>query len=627
MLLKRCSRRRAACLLPTVLFGYLVMLLAGTAHGQLEFKNNSLDKNRVKPGSQSSRIGSAVNWQPDFESALRESQTSGKPVFWYIPTLRGSFMDRTTEIDRYMMGGPFSWPDIIAVLNEHFVPLKAKPNRQQQKQFDLVPYVFVEPGFLILNSQREVQLKLDRLTTQHPGWFRQLLTRSIPQAIEPSGKPQDLENAWLQFRNGGYEQIQLETPRPNADTAAEQLLLAGMIEFRTGNHESAAEKWRQASLIQPDHPLAWKAAAEAEGFGPFVRGFEIHRDLPTNAMQAGIESTGSAAPANCYSEVEVWNRCIDFLLAMQNENGGFTDSDYDFGGTDSLPNVHVAVTSISGMALMAASLRIAADDSRRPKIESAIEKATRYVSDDRNLNFSDRDELIWALAYRVRFLARRTKDDPTLIKVLDPMVQSLEAVQSPRGSWFHEYSNPFVTATALTALKEAQTAGAVVSQGVVEKGTTTLSRDRFGNGAFPYSSGRRGNSDNPGGPTQIAASAGRMPLCELSLRVWDRSTDDALIRAIQQSLDLNENLTAALKYDDHTSRLAYGGFFFWYDVRGRSEAIANLPESEIKSKFQQQQRELILSLPEIDGCFVDSHELGRVYGTAMALLSLTDCDN
>jgi hypothetical protein len=25
-------------------------------------------------------------------------------------------------------------------------------------------------------------------------------------------------------------------------------------------------------------------------------------------------------------------------------------------------------------------------------------------------------------------------------------------------------------------------------------------------------------------------------------------------------------------------------------------------------------------LPEIDGCFVDSHELGKTYGTAMGLL-------
>ena len=29
-----------------------------------------------------------------------------------------------------------------------------------------------------------------------------------------------------------------------------------------------------------------------------------------------------------------------------------------------------------------------------------------------------------------------------------------------------------------------------------------------------------------------------------------------------------------------------------------------------------------MALPEIDGCFVDSHEIGRCYGTAMALLCL-----
>ena len=33
-------------------------------------------------------------------------------------------------------------------------------------------------------------------------------------------------------------------------------------------------------------------------------------------------------------------------------------------------------------------------------------------------------------------------------------------------------------------------------------------------------------------------------------------------------------------------------------------------------------KKLVLDLPEFDGCFVDSHELGRAYGTAMALLCL-----
>jgi hypothetical protein len=35
----------------------------------------------------------------------------------------------------------------------------------------------------------------------------------------------------------------------------------------------------------------------------------------------------------------------------------------------------------------------------------------------------------------------------------------------------------------------------------------------------------------------------------------------------------------------------------------------------------------MLRLPELDGCFVDSHELGRCYGTAMALLSFSVLDS
>jgi len=34
----------------------------------------------------------------------------------------------------------------------------------------------------------------------------------------------------------------------------------------------------------------------------------------------------------------------------------------------------------------------------------------------------------------------------------------------------------------------------------------------------------------------------------------------------------------------------------------------------------------VLAIPEIDGCFVDSHEIGRSYGTAMALMCLSGCE-
>ena len=586
---------------------------------QTDFPKNSVAKNRVQPGPQAARSGSAVHWQPDFETALEKSRETGKPIFWYVPTLRGSFMDRTSSIDLYMMAGPFSWPDIISVLNEHYIPVKARPNRKQQKEFELVPYVFIEPGFLVIEPDGKVTSKLDRITTLHRKWFRHLLTRSVLQPIQPADKPDGLAERWKHFENGDYERVKIETPAENSAATVEELLLAGMSDFRRGDHEAAKQKWRNASKLNPDHPLAWKAAAEAEGIGPFVRGFEVHCTIPENSLQAGIESQGSAAPANVFEELDLWRRGSEFLLTMQNSKGGFTDSDYDFGGTDSLPNVHAAVTALAGMAMLEALPRCKSDTDKGPRLELAISKAANYVCDNENINPSDRDELLWALAYRVRFIARMAARDPKYRQNLQTMVQDLERMQAKTGNWFHEYRNPFVTATALLALHEAKESGANVSPAIVDQGVAALKRERFGNGAFPYSSSRGNNqAEAAGDQRQLAASAGRMPLCELGLWVWSQSDDQALANALRWSFELNENLMVALKYDDHTSRMAYGGFFFWYDLRGRSEAIRHVSDPQLRSKFQKIQRELILSLPELDGCFVDSHELGRVYGTAMA---------
>ena len=65
-----------------------------------------------------------MKWRKDLTAALAESKTSGKPGFWYVPTLQRSPMDRKVEIDRYMMAGPFSWPRMITLLNESFVPVR-----------------------------------------------------------------------------------------------------------------------------------------------------------------------------------------------------------------------------------------------------------------------------------------------------------------------------------------------------------------------------------------------------------------------------------------------------------------------------------------------------------------------
>lgn len=587
---------------------------------QHDFSRNSTAKNRIKPSSLASKIGSAVQWRNDLDAALKEAQDSGKPVFWYVPTVRGTFMDRKDSIDRYMLAGPFSWPPIIDLLNHHFVPVKAAPKPGQQQKYDIRPYVFVEPGFVILRPSTGLVAKIGRLTTLHPAWLEHLIAGFLDDAPKID-RSENLKRLWQQFAQGNFSEIEFPENLDGED-GVELLLLKGMTEFRRGDRTSAVESWNKAAKLSPESPLAWKAAAEAEGFGPFVRGFEVHSELPAAALAAGRESLGSAAPAGSYSEAELWSRGLRFLIDMQAPNGGWFDSDYDFGGTDSLPNVHVAISAIAGMALLESIANPGLPAPEKAVAEKALEKATAFLMDDRHVNRADRDELAWAYAYRIRFFARLAKSNPEYATALRSNVKDLESMQMASGGWFHEYPNPMVTALALLAFAESAEAGVEAQSTTITRGVQALGRDRFGNGGFTYYSARGQAPQAAGGAKEVAAAAGRMPLCELGLWLHGGSTAEKLNAAVERSFELSKPLMDSLKYDNHTSNHAYGGFFIWYDIEARGQAILKLEDAEAKRKFQNIQRELILSLPEIDGCFVDSHELGRVYGTAMALISL-----
>ena len=98
---------------------------------------------------------------------------------------------------------------------------------------------------------------------------------------------------------------------------------------------------------------------------------------------------------------------------------------------------------------------------------------------------------------------------------------------------------------------------------------------------------------------------------------------EALAASLDTSFKHHPLLERIRKYDDHADAYHNGGFFFWYDQYGRAVAAKAACNTEAMKK----QRDIVLQIPEIDGCWVDSHELGRVYGTAMALLTLKLCEN
>ena len=612
-------------------------LTAPPADGQVRDAKtgNSTKKVRPTPSALAAKVGSAVKWEGSFENAQKKSVETGKPIFWYVPTLQNSFMDRKVEIDRYMKAGMFSWPRIIDRINRDFVPVMAIPGAEQARDFDLLPYKFIEPGFLVVDSAGKLDLRCDRLTTQHPGWLESLLAAasgngngkvpSRPVNHSPLGA------AWTLFGKGQYRQCHalLESTKPNQQLAqegsAETGLLKGMCRFRLGDHAEAKRVWQQTARGYPDSPLAWKAAAEAEELGPFVRGFEVHWQLPSDAYQkVDFLKVTSSAPASIYEgrEKEVWQRGTEFLLGMQRSDGGFVDCDYDFGGSDSLPNVHVAITAICGMALLESDARDVKVQHRQR--HNAVELARDFILDETNWNLNDSDELFWAHAYRVRFLAASIRRGWDGKAELQRAVQGLQSMQSRSGSWYHEYPNPLVTSLALIALKEAQLVGAEIHPRLIARGVASLKRNR-GQGGFFY-------VDAAKIPPKLKdrdltdASAGRRPLCEVALHHWNATDGRQLADAVRVSFQKQSHLLASLKYDDHTSRHDYGGFFFWFDVHSRSDAVQSLDSVTFRTRYKRELRDLIMKLPEIDGCFVDSHEIGRCYGTAMALLTLANTE-
>ncbi|MBX3463356.1 MAG: hypothetical protein KF830_09305 [Planctomycetes bacterium] len=589
---------------------------------------NSTRKLRVPPSELAARAGQAVPWRDDVDAALAEAGRVGKPVFWYVPAVQGSPMDRKDVIDRYLMGGPFSWPSTIDLLRDHFVPVKAVAGGARAKELGLVRGRFVEPGYVVLDGAGEALAKLDQITTFHPQWFEAPLRRLVGQPLERFPGSVTAAAAWARLQAGdpAGALTALELAGPQSLDEHDGGWLRGVLQWRTGRQQAALETWRLLARSAPEHPLAWKAALEVEGHGPFRRGFEVYGALPA-AVLATPPADGSRAPEGVYAEADLWPRCLAFLLGMDDGDGVVRDSTYDFGGTDSLPNVHAAITCLVGEALLAAVERqrrgeLDLAEPLRDGIDALLQRIRANVERSVWLALSDRDEILWARAYAVRFLVawQRVFGADAGAGDREPLrlaVGELLALQPDTGVWFHEYGNPFAIATALQALAAARDAGAAIDRERVDRGLRALAANRTDRGAFTYSHTARGRPR-----ASVEAAAGRMPLCELGLFLHGASDAARLLAAVEAGLEHHALLAAVRKYDDHADAHGYGGFFFWFDMLGRAEAIARIDDAPRRRDLAAAQRALVLALPEFDGCFVDSHELGRSYGTAMALLCL-----
>jgi hypothetical protein len=605
------------------------------------------------PSALAQKCGSQIAWEPSLEAALARAREANRPVFWYLATVPGSPMDRKPVVDMYMRAGPFSMPDVIDLIDRRFVPVKELPKRPAATERRLGPHAFIEPGFLILRPDGTEIARVDRISTFHELWFVAVLERILagqddlagPAAESRPSAEGPYEAGRRAARLGDAQRARallsaVNTPEARVELGllamreedwkrADEILAAvaggtrehearflrGAALHRMNRQPEAVETWKRLAESAPESPWAPKAAAEAEGWGPFSRGFEEYGYLPRDAVPEDLAAIAGTQRARSEADAD-WlaRRSVRYLLERQNPDGGFDDSNYDFGGRDSLPDVYVSVTALAGLALLEWS-HVEPD-----RVAAAVARAAAYLEDEKHCATDNLQERVWAHSYRALFFARLAAGGGPLAErasgKLKDVVKRLEALQGDGGRFAHEYPNPFATATALHALKTAERAGIAPSPRTLSAGAAALAGSRGDDGTYSYGFGRTPGSRN------VDMSAGRMPICELALLLCGTSSQEKLAAAVGTSHDRHGALEQARKYDDHAPPHGIGGFFFWYDVVGRCLAIEAIADAEKRRAFLERERRLLLRIPEIDGRFVDSHELGKPYGTAMGLLSL-----
>jgi hypothetical protein len=423
-----------------------------------------------------------------------------------------------------------------------------------------------------------------------------------------TGRPLDalapLEQAW---RAGG-------------ERAAEAGYWHALASLRLGDEVGAMRRFTLVAQKHPDTLFGRRARANAT-LGP--------DDRPLGAAFTGFESI-AYPPEAAYSGLPKDTRWqgehrtpaaivhdgVEFLLAQQRDDGGFTDARYAYWPSSEItPNVWVAITSLAMTALW--EHRAARPDLQQ-RIDRALQRGEAFVLDEKRLNRGANEDC-YSDAYRLLYLARRARgsegaERQRLVARMDEIVQAAAAGQKASGFWAHEYENAFATGAVLQEVLAAKAAGATVPSEVTDKAASALLSARFQNGTYVYGGSAKGRE------TGLKDASGRMPVCEGVLLQLGRSDLDRVRFALQNFWDHVQNLEGVRRNDFHSDG-ELGGFFFFHAVFHASEVVHLLPADERPAHWQRFVQ-LLQAIPELDGSFLDSHELGRSYGTAMALLTL-----
>lgn len=602
----------------------------------------ALGRRRSKPETDPEDVIAAAK-----ERAAKEK----KLILWYVPRQPGSHMNRAAILDGYLKTAVFSDPEVAEFVNRAFVPVRCCVTTALASDHAIRRFAFVEPGFLFLNPQGETVHVVDRLRTFNADWclalFRAVLAKHPEFAVKEAAPGAGLLDRAKEARRrrDGKAALELLDKVPGPEALAEKgrvLLHLGRVEDAMAALEKASEQAspRQAEalyyralgamlsrrsadarglwerLVKSHAGTTWAARAASNlvvredslPMGPGAHNFECLEWPPEAAMQELPTSTRWARTTADADDIA--RRAVEWLLRHQDQTGGWTDSRYVYCDSPKiLPNVDMAVTSLAAAALLEWR------DVAPARIDAALAAAIPYLMDEKRMARRQNEEA-YADAYRLLFLARRQagltgKDRNAGLDAMKARIASLAGQQRKSGLFWHEYENPFVTAAVVQCLDAAKRAGGEVPDAIFTRTRDGLERCRSKDARYTYA--------GQGRPSVAKDCSSRSPMCEDARRICGGEGSDvaAALARFAEFLDRQE----AVRVCDFHSDGELGGFFFFHGFFHATEAARALPP-EKRAEFEAKLLEHLVKIPEWDGSFLDSHELGKSYGTAMALLSL-----
>jgi tetratricopeptide (TPR) repeat protein len=415
--------------------------------------------------------------------------------------------------------------------------------------------------------------------------------------------------------------------RSSSPRAAEAGYWHALNDLRLGDEAGAMRRFQLVAQKHPGTPFGKRALANTtlgpddRPLGAAFTGFESTAVLPEAAWHGLPRDTRWQGEA--MSKEAIARNGVEFLLAQQRDDGGFADSRYAYWPNSEItPNVWVAITAIACTALWE---HRQAHPTLQERIDRALARGEAYMLDPKHLHRGVNEDC-YSDAYRLMYFARRAvaaDGDARARHVarMNEIVAAARTRQKPSGFFAHEYENAFATGAVVSELLAARAAGATVPDEMTDKAAVALLSARTQNGSYVYG-GKAAVGEADAGEGSLKDAAGRMPICEGTLLQLGRSDLGKLRFALQNFWDHMARLETVRRNDFHSDG-ELAGFFFFHSVYHASEVVHLLPKDEQQVHWQRL-LQLVQQVPEIDGSFLDSHELGRSYGTAMALLTLSN---